>query len=278
MVEDHENEVPSGEQSPPAAETDLRELIKEAFAVAHAAGKPDEMTVAVLKNRLLDRTGHEFSESNYGYSSMSDMARRLPDLLELNETARPARVKLRENISSSQLPDYSGFQVRTDLWNATLDYSRGEPYIWHVDAARPASEVGEGADGPALPTVTLEEETAWRREFQERASASLSQDLRDIIKYWIDNHQTPKILPGFLQRQWNIELKNHVIERLRAWFADNSIPEPSDFLLPYRRPLVKAPDRVAQLRALVIRCVQNMTEDELTELRLPPQVLLRGEK
>ena len=278
MADDPENGTLSN-QEPPAAETALHELIREAFARAHASGKPNEMTVAVLKNRLLDLTNHEFSESNYGYSSMADLARNLPDLLGLDETVRPARVKLREDISTVHPLDYSGLQVRNDLWNAILDYSRGEPYIWSGEAAVPASEVeGAAATGPILPTVTFEEESGWRTEFQQRTSATLSQDLRDLIQDWIDKHQTPKILPRFLQGQWNIDLKSHVIQRLRMWFADQKIPEPPDLLIQFRKPLAKMPDRVAALRALVIRCVQNMTEEELSELRLPPQALLRGEK
>ena len=77
----------------------------------------------------------------------------------------------------------------------------------------------------------------------------------------------------------DLRAKNpELAQNIRSWFADNSIPEPADLLVPYRRQPSRSRPAIEELRSLVIRCVQNMTEEELSELRLPPQALLRGDR
>jgi len=268
--------VPSADPTPDAQ---LRSLIVAAFERARASGKQDwtVMTVAVLKNRLLGLTSHEFSEELYGASSMSDLARQASDLLELDDSVKPPKVTLREpEAIDKPLPVSS--RIRRDLWDAMVDYSRGEPYVWSGENAVPKSVyVGDG-DPPVFSTLTRQEESGWRAEFVQRISPSLAPGDRQLVEQWRDRHQSVKALPASLQREWNGDFKARIVDRLHEWFASFGIAEPADILTSARKDLPSRPGgNVEELRALVIKCVQNMTAAELSELRLSPQTLLRSQ-
>lgn len=276
-------EVTLGETSEESDRGDLPDLvalIEAAFEGARAAGKEpwNVMTVAVLKNRLLDLTDRQFSEKAYGASSISNLARRLPEILELDESVKPPRVTLRARIDQGSQESYVGRLVRRDLWNAVVDYARGEPYVWSgaVAVRRDAEEVSDAA--PVLPTLTREEAAAWRAEFVEGLLGGADPAARNALERWRDDHLGTRALPASLQGHWNEEFKRRVVTRLRDWFMAQGIPEPIDLLLPSRKSTPQAKSRVEELRALVIRCVQNMTAEELSELRLPPEALLRGKR
>ena len=53
---------------------DAGKLIRQAFQRAKHAGKADwnEMTSAVLKSRMLDITGNNFNEADYGYFNFTE--------------------------------------------------------------------------------------------------------------------------------------------------------------------------------------------------------------
>ncbi len=73
--------------------SDPRELIRAAFAKAQESGRPDwqRMTVAVLKNRILDLTEGTFRESDYDYgaSTFQEFARNHGDILAFDDTRTP---------------------------------------------------------------------------------------------------------------------------------------------------------------------------------------------
>lgn len=81
---------------------EFRELIRAAFEQARNSGKRDwsEMTAAVLKNRILDMTGREFSEDRYGSPSFIHLVRRVPDLLEIVNARPPTLLRLRANVTT----------------------------------------------------------------------------------------------------------------------------------------------------------------------------------
>ena len=72
-------------------EAEFRELLAAAFADAKAKGKVDWkiMHVSVLKNRLLQRTNKQFTETSYGARTMQDLIARFPDILALQEGPQP---------------------------------------------------------------------------------------------------------------------------------------------------------------------------------------------
>ena len=80
-----------------------RTLIERAFAKAQESGRADwhKMTVAVLKNRLLDLTERSFRESDYGASTFLEFVRSHDDILELDTTATPPLATLKGATSPS---------------------------------------------------------------------------------------------------------------------------------------------------------------------------------
>jgi hypothetical protein len=84
------------------------------------------------------------------------------------------------------------------------------------------------------------------------------------------------VLPVEVQGRWSDYLKARVLDRLRQWFRMHDIPEPADLLSAGTPRTAERIDATAleELRALVVRCVHNMTWEELSDLRLPARALL----
>ena len=86
------------------------------------------MTVAVLKNRLLDLTDRTFKESDYGSGTFWEFVKGNKDILILDETTTPP-VAILKGVSPD---DHASAQsrIRPDLWRAVLDFSSGDMYFW----------------------------------------------------------------------------------------------------------------------------------------------------
>ena len=71
---------------------ELRALFIQAFVDAKAKGKPGwrKMNLSVLKNRLLQRSMKNFKESDYGGSTMRELAELFPDLLVIGNEREPS--------------------------------------------------------------------------------------------------------------------------------------------------------------------------------------------
>lgn len=70
---------------------DARDLLVAAFESARATGKRDwnTMTAAVLKNRVLQLTSRSFDEAALGFKNFTDLLDAMPDVVEVDRTARP---------------------------------------------------------------------------------------------------------------------------------------------------------------------------------------------
>ncbi len=256
---------------------DLERLVLSAFEMTRSAGRKDwtVMTVPVLKSRLLVLTGREFSESSFGAGSMPELVGLLPDLLEIDSSARPPRVRLR-NRGTAPVPR-ERYQIRRDLWNAVVDFGRGERYVWTGEAAVPESAHRDpAADAKVLPTLTREEEMAWRATFLGRVAPQVDAGERERVYAWLERQLSTRVLPVEIQGQWSDYLKARVLDRLRQWFHGHDLPEPADLFGagPPRTPECADGSALEELRALVVRCVHNMTWEELSELQLPARALL----
>lgn len=58
------------------------------------------MTVAVLKNRIMQIAGREFDPRDYGALGMTDLARRLSDIVEVDASTSPPSVHLAAEIDA----------------------------------------------------------------------------------------------------------------------------------------------------------------------------------
>lgn len=272
------------------AEKELRDLIHRAFKAARLSGRDnwDQMTVAVLKNRLLDLTDRAFDEGDYGARSVTDLVRRLPDLLAVDEETVPPRVRLVQTArTGSSPPTDDGSKVREDLWNATVDYRSQTSYLWDGSRARRVEELdpNEQRRYPELPTITETQMDEWRTGFMAEDSRLIESDdrIRDDAEYWRRHRLGTGSLPNVLRRRWNAYLKRSVVAHLKSWFQAQSIPVPPDLLVGPRQPAAGIPAadesaEVRELRDLVLRCVRVMTEEELRALPLPAAAVVRARR
>jgi hypothetical protein len=278
--------APAAGSSSGAVNTDLQQLIRSAFDIARRSGRSDwqQMSAAVLKNRLLDLTNRTFDERDYGAQSIGDLVRKMPDLLLVDESTRPPTVKLLTAGSSLvKIESAAGSRIRSDLWHAIIDYRSGKQYVWDGSVAVPQEgSAGDESDSQVMPTITADAMDRWRSEFSNQVRPLVADD--DSIQAELDRWQAERLptleLPALLRGRWNATLNEHVASTLSEWFNGQSIPVPSDLMQSgrdsnskSRRPTKAAVD---ELRDLVMRCVRVMTDEELRELRLPPAAVLRS--
>ena len=261
--------------------TSLERLVISAFEQTRSTGRKDwtVMTVPVLKNRLLDLTNREFSAASFGAASMTELVGLLPELVDLDTSSKPPRVRLRDHNAASapaSVP-HLRYQIRRDLWNAVVDFGRGERYVWSDGGALPESDCRDSTeDSKVLPTLTREEELGWRADFLGRIAPQIAEGERERIFGWLERQLSTRVLPAEVQGKWSDYLKARVLDRLRQWFRMHEIPEPTDLLsagAPRTQERIDS-SALEELRALIVRCVHNMTWEELSDLRLPARALL----
>lgn len=270
VVDDEQAQTPSTEGS--SLDT-FRALVTSAFEAARESGRPDwhVMTVGVLKNRILQATAREFDERSYGAASFSRLLRQVPDLVELDDNARPPQVKLLVPVPTT--PDVEGVvgsgRLRPDLWDAVLDYSSEGVYVW--DGVRAVKVAADAAAGRLqLPTIEAEVMTDWRRDF---AASHSGRDLDD----WVERGLGTMALPSDLRRSWNLTLKSKVVEILEPWFAEHGLSLPVDISsAPSTQPPAKESQEAEDLRRFLLRCVAVMKPSELKAMQVPASVALRA--
>lgn len=287
---------PEADSIPDCMARDPKDLVRSAFALARAskASPSSDMTVAVLKNRLLDLTNRTFNERDYGAASFRDFLNGLADLIEVDDSQKPPVVSLRATPGSASKEDVSTAnpslgeprlkktsRVRSDLWRAAIDYSSGDRFIWDSDTglARIATDQ-DSPDALILPTISPEEVAEWRAEFVERrlSDGSRANEV-EYLKRWLEVGGNARWLPAPLQGEWNSDFKRRIVDRLTTWFSHFKLPIPRD--LVEERSIRTEPSspigmELAELRILVVDCVKVMTYEELSALKLSPEVYLRS--
>jgi hypothetical protein len=252
------------------------ELVERAFHLARQSGKADwwEMTIPVLKNRLLQLTKGTFKEAEFGAISFRDFLKSIPDTVRVQEIPPPGFVILKaaapggwERTATNK---FRGERIRRDLWRAVLDYSSGRKYIWDVSkqTARPAllEEVGL-----IVPTISAAELDEWRHEFAGRHNSAAPGDAK-TVETWAQKRLPTVSLPVTLRPVWNNYVKAKVEQRLQDWFEANSIK----ISLIEERTVSAASDAQAEtLRELILNCIKVMSSKELMELRISPATVMR---
>ena len=250
-----------------------RYLIERAFSQARQSGKPEwwVMAIPVLKNRLLQITAQEFKESDFGASTFREFLQNNADVLEIDNSFLPGAVTLKSaqsvpRVTSTSTPQRN--RVREDLWRAILDYSSGNKYVWDTESSA-AIIAPEGTEGPFLPTISPETMTEWKTAFL----AGLPDNADDgHLKVWQTQSLPTDALPPALRVQWNRFLKHKVQSTLREWFDSHHIPQP-----PIVHPVIPAEKRddTELFREFVIKCIAQMSKEELEKLSIPSSVAFR---
>ncbi len=247
-----------------------RKLIERAFEKARESGRPDwyRMTVAVLKNRLLDLTDRNFKESDYGVETFREFVEKHEDILGLDETTTPAVTILKGIPCREDHTSHS--RIRPDLWKAVLDFTSGYEYFWDTVEKKAVVATSNTASGPKIATITAEAFNEWKEGF----AASLdSVERQDRVAEWVGNRRPATFLPSELRHRWNGYLKERVAQYLLSWFERENCEPPADLLEP--RNVGGRTTRNEELRKRLINCLRTMTGEELERVQIPASVLLR---
>ena len=266
---------------------DPRQLIARAYEDARLAGKPDWrfMTSAVLKNRLLDLTDREFAEGRYGASNFMGFISRYPEMLRIDDSQFfPPIVEFYDSQSDGQSSEDSdaqptAYHIRSDLWQAVLDYSSGARYVWDDENEEARPSLGS-ENYLEIDTVTADLQREWRRKFLSENTKSLDLTNPEIqdTEEWIQQYLGTSRLPTRLVPHWNSFFRDMVLTFIRNWFSSSGLKSPDDLVLPVRRGYSIKASETEELREFVISAARLMTDKELSELKLPSKVLLRVSK
>jgi len=256
----------------------LKALVLEAFTQARNDGKPDwdRMTIAVLKNRMLQITDRKFKEQDYGARRFIDVIKSLPDLVTVDETPVPPIVEL---LNKPALEAKEG-RLRRDLWQAVMDYSSGTQYVWDPSGeARPRTP-DDPEDLPSMPTISSEEMTELRREFAKEALANPANEaVADRVREWAEKGYKTGYLPQHLRGAWNQRVTDAALARIRQWFRDRGIAEPDTLVLEPSHEAGESPNESTDaLRSFILRAVEAMTAGELRRVELPASAAMRAHR
>jgi hypothetical protein len=263
-------------------------LIVSAFESARDARKDDwrVMALSVLKNRMRQLSGGTFDEADFGMPNLHYFACQFPQLLSLAPASQHQMVRFivdlpgevsktppeRQNVQSSQ-PERS--HVRADIWNATMDYSSPEEYVWLVDAGR--AEQGRPSESALhFPTVSRFELGRWRQSFITSLQDDTDPTELERLTNWDTRGGASPMLPLRFRALWNGFLRDRVVERASEFFVLNNIEIPSD-VVQSTSPQRKTPptNSVASFRRRLHDLIDELTDDELALVALPASAVLR---
>lgn len=269
-----------------AAWENLETLIRRAFLLAKDSGKEDWhlMYAGVLKNRLLTLTDGQFDEGDWGAATFTSLIESLPQLLRVDRGVRPPMVELLEPDGLEAAPtevlpsiptraaeervteagrssDSRRWRIRKDLWDAVLGVRDPSVFIWDGQMVTRVPQEQAHDEDRRLPTLTGPDLDAWQSEFAQEQAPDPA--YASILESWAHGATPTAKLPRQLQHLWYARLKALVRSRLESWFDEKGITPPADMIEVPSSPRARPGDTAAELRELVVACVQVMTEAEL---------------
>jgi hypothetical protein len=280
---------------PRALLSTAEDLIVDSFAVARATKSEwDIMLLAVLKNRMIAASEGTFDEADYGAPNMASFALKFPTLLapEIDGAQGAVRIKQPDRVpevaitpqtqTSTTAVAGKAHRIRTDLWNAVMDYRSGFSYVWVLEegVARPL-EPGD-TQTFLLPTLSNEDVRAWRQELLERVRAEVSDG--EVIREtetWASSNAPTQLLPFIARSTWNSLQNSNVERRLRDFFELHELEIPSDLIAEKttsrRQSSVSGSTKKGEigLRMFLHRCIDAMTEAEMKSLLVPVGIAAR---
>jgi len=267
---------------------DAEQFIIDSFAAARAApGRKSwsSMTMAVLKNRIIAASEGTFDETEYGAPNMPYFVRLYPNLLEPKQEGVQASVTLR---NESAVPDFvepariqteepsKRLRVRSDLWLAIMDYSSGSKYVWDDTSQLARRATAGDAGAPLFPTVERSKLLEWREELYSSLEGQVDELARAQIRRWIEKRAGTMLLPVAYRAAWNAIQNNRVLDLLNEFFAEKGSPPPRDLLVSRNRPVSRGSSEEETLRSFLHRCVDAMTDEELSSVNITARVALRA--
>ena len=160
-----------------------------------------------------------------------------------------------------------------------LDYSSGTQYVWDLDKKEATPSQGS-EHSPIIDTITADMQREWRQQFLDEAKQVLSLTDTETRQSdeWVELHLGTSQLPVRLVPRWNRFFRDNVLGHLRGWFSSAGLDAPEDMVSSSIRHKESRPSETEDLRELVISVARQMTHEELSELKLPSEAVLRATK
>lgn len=277
---------------------EIRTLVLAAFQSARQKGKPEwkRMTLAVLKNRLLQMTDGEFHLDAYTVDTMAQWVAQVPDVVHF-DAGPPSHVWLSDAAvnelevaaegaptpSASDETDWKSIRIRQDLWNGILDFTSSSIYVWDPleQIVRP-KRVTDGSDVRDFPTLTVEELSSWRGAWVMEIEGDLGGIEKTELAQWANGPGRVIDLPPRLRGRYLEWFKRRITDRIEHWFSTNGLRVPLDVHVPVSARVggdghssIRDVVDEQRLRSQVIRAVGLMTFEELRGLQLPAGLITR---
>ncbi len=183
---------------------DPRNLITAAFDIARAKGKADwqRMSIAVLKNRLLDLTDRDFRELDYGAGNFFEFLDALSEIIRIDQSTFPPTVELitpTEPAPERALPEavqigpdaigvpdsiFDGSKIRSDLWAAVVDWDEDASYFWDSKRQHVCKGPRTEGDVRAIPRIIKSQALAMRTSFMEAQAQKLAPSDKAKVEAW----------------------------------------------------------------------------------------------
>jgi len=264
-----------------SCKTAILQIVNELF---DASNKP--VTGAILAEKL--RVSLQASCKEAGYEKLSEP---INELVKSGQLTRNHHVKHLEvapasfefESASTRANTSRGAYVREDAWPvfamlhersiAVFDNQLSKFRLLADEAVLRDSQI-------RVETPTNEDHRNWVKQFAQAESLSVEPALTESetvlreFSVWMQSQDTS------LQHQWKDFRANKVAEAIRKWSASNGL-DTTDFLSPViprfsvRTTSTSANKLDTDIRTAVLRCVTDLSMDELDEIRLPLRVVLK---
>ncbi len=234
---------------------------------------------------IFDITNGAFQESDWGATTIREFVHQYPEIVDLEFSIRPPTLRLLESAEPTAAPESANLirlgpqrRIRSDLWDAVLDFGSSNVYVWDKGSAIPVPSDAHRADDPrpVFPTVTKDEFAVWRAEFVATHDDS-SPPILAALETWRDQSLGTRSLPPQFRGVWTAEIKRRVVERLVPWFTAHQLEPPPDLVETVEPDRVVDSD-VEALRQVIVHCVEVMTRAELEGLLLPAAAVARARR
>jgi hypothetical protein len=249
---------------------------------------------AILGARLgseLRRLDPTFDAHVLGHTKLGDLLAEFPDIGELVPRASGPDFAFvfADAGQMTPVPAAPGRFLKRDLWKALV---AGQPCAW-LDLATSAVVYTHGSEPPdpldavrylRVPPVAGESTHGWLRIFVEQHGLTVDDDAVCAAAAeagWVD--ASFQVLPRSLHAAWRDAHRESVVSAVEAWMKSHGTNPNLLFSAAPRRPPEKktestpeptVPARrsersIADVRAMVHRAVDGMSEDELLSLCIP---------
>jgi hypothetical protein len=255
-------------------------IVAGAFEQAQGTQKAEwrEMTLPVLKNRMITVADGDFDEVDFGCPNLRYFVNEFPELLHVTPSRPHWTVRFlgAEPTAPNVAPKPPAAtatargRVRPDIWTASVDYRSGQTYVWLLDDK--VAEAGEPGDRALrFPTLSQRDIADWRAQF---AVNMKDDDRDDAIEKWLRVGGTSTMLAPGLRNEWNGYLRHQVQTHAERFFVEADLEAPPDLIINAGGRTTGMPAVAVDLRAALHLVIDQLPDRDLRQILVPATALI----